>query len=128
MIKGRKLQHIGIACTDVEVAAVWYQEHLGFEVSGCFPGSPYNCYFLKNGDTVYEIYQDDNLDPAVQGKIDHVSFESNDVEADYEFCVKNGYEFATDGIEELPQFFDNGFRYFKIKSPTGEQIEFGQII
>ena len=47
---------------------------------------------------------------------------------DYKFCVEAGYEICTNGIEEIPRFWDNGFRYFKIVSPTGEQIEFGQIL
>ena len=128
MIKGRKLQHIGLACSDVETNAKWYQDVLGFEVLACFPGPKHKCYFLKNGDTVYEMYQNDALDPMVQGKIDHIAFESNDIEADYKFCVEAGYEICTNGIEEIPRFWDNGFRYFKIVSPTGEQIEFGQIL
>ncbi|MGI6668996.1 MAG: VOC family protein [Acetivibrionales bacterium] len=81
MIKKRKMQHIGIACTDVEKAAKWYQEHLGFEVVGCFPVVKHNCYFLKNGTAVYELYQVDDMDPAVQGKVDHIAYESNDIEA-----------------------------------------------
>ena len=98
------------------------------QVLACFPGPKHNCYFLKNGDTVYEMYQNDALDPMVQAKIDHSAFESNDIEADYKFCVEAGYEICTNGIEEIPRFWDNGFRYFKIVSPTGEQIEFGQIL
>ena len=128
MIKGKKFQHIGLAYTDVEAAAKWYQEHLGFVVTGCFPGPKHNCYFMENGGAVYEIYQQDDLAPAVQGKIDHIAFDSDDIEADYRFCVEAGYEFTTNGIEDLPQFFDNGYRYFKIKSATGEEIEFGQIL
>ena len=128
MIKGRKLQHIGLACSDVETNAKWYQDVLGFEVLACFPGPKHNCYFLKNGDTVYEMYQNDALDPMVQGKIDHIAFESNDIEADYKFCVDAGYEICTNGIEDIPDRWEKGCRYFKIVSPMGEQIEFSQVL
>jgi hypothetical protein len=37
-----------------------------------------------------------------------------------------GYTITTNGIEALPTFWDNGCRYFKILSPTGEQVEFSQ--
>ena len=126
MIKGRKLQHIGLACKDVEANAKWYQEVLGYEVIGCFGGGPHNVYFLKSGETVYEMYQVDSLPEAVQGKVDHIAFDSYDIEADYKFCVEQGYQICTNGIEEIPRFWDNGFRYFKILSPCGEQIEFSQ--
>lgn len=128
MIKGRKFQHIGVATTDVEKDVKWYVEHLGFEITHHFQSPAYNCYFIKNGEAVYELFEVRDLDPKVQGKVDHIAFYTDDVDADYAFCVKQGYEFTTNGIEELPKFFDNGFRYFKIKSPTGEEIEFGQIL
>ncbi len=128
MIKNRKFQHIGLACTDVEAAVKWYQDHLGFKVTHCFPAGKHNAYFLEGNGIVYEIYQVDGMPEAVQGKVDHVAFDSDDVEADYKYCMEKGYEFTTNGIEELPQFFAKGFRYFKIKSVTGEEIEFGQIL
>ncbi len=128
MIKGRPLQHIGVACADVEANAKWYQEVLGFECQARFFNNGHNVYFLKNGPAVYELYQEDGLDAAVQGKVDHIAFDSYDIEADYAFCLAQGYKIATNGIEELPNFWEKGFRYFKIVSPCGEQIEFGQIL
>lgn len=127
MIKGRRLQHIGVACTDVEAAVKWYQEELGFQVTGCF-AAKHNCYFIQGGGAVYELYQVDGMDPALVGKVDHIAYDSYDVEADYDFCRKAGYSFTTDGIEELPQFFSHGYRYFKIRSATGEEVEFGQVL
>jgi lactoylglutathione lyase len=59
-------------------------------------------------------------------KIDHISLVSTDIEADYRFCVSQNYIISTDGIENIPNFWDHGIRYFKIVSPTGEQIEFCQ--
>lgn len=128
MIKGRKMAHIGLACADVEANAKWYQEVLGFTVLGRFLGAAHPVYFLKNGETVYELYQVDGMDEAVRGKIDHVAYVSSEIEADYRFCVEAGYEFSTDGIETWPQFFENGCRDFKIKSPCGEEIEFSQVL
>ena len=130
MLKGRALDHIGLACKDVEANAKWYQEVLGFEVAGKFFGAPGRppVYFLKNGTTMYEMYQNDNLDPMLQGKIDHISYVSTDIEADYDYAVKQGYQITTNGIEAIERFWANGCRYFKILSPCGEQIEFNQIL
>ena len=124
-IKGRDLDHIGLAVTDVEAAREWYVSVHGFTVIGTFDcGIGHNVYFIKNGTTVYELYQDDSLPADARGKIDHISYLSYDIDADYAFAVKSGYTVTTNGIEELPTFWAHGCRYFKILSPTGEPIEF----
>lgn len=127
MIKGRKLDHIGLAVTDLEASKNWYCDVLGFEVIGHFYAGDTPAYFIKNGDTVYEMYEE-AIDEAVQGKIDHISFVSNDIEADYAYCQKQGYTICTDGIEGIPTFWEKGCRYFKLLTPTGEQVEFCQIL
>ena len=73
MIKNRKMDHIGLAVTDLNAAAKWYMDVLGFERIGAFvapDGTPVN--FLKSGDLVYEIYQPAG-GVAAPGKIDHFS-------------------------------------------------------
>lgn len=128
MIKNRKMDHIGLAVTDLEASKNWYCDVLGFEVIGhFFDGPDVPVYFIKSGDVVYEMYPED-LPEALQGKIDHISYVSTDIEADYAFCKEQGYAIATDGIEELPTFWEKGCRYFKLASPTGEQVEFCQIL
>ncbi len=127
MIKGRKLDHIGLAVTDLEASKAWYCDVLGFEVIGHFHAGDTPAYFLKSGDTVYEMYEEP-IPEAVQGKIDHIAFVSNDIEADYAYCVAQGYPIATDGIEAIPTFWEKGCRYFKLATPTGEQVEFSQIL
>lgn len=129
MIKGRALDHIGLACTDVEAAKNWYVETLGFRVIGAFDcGKEQPAYFVTGSGVTYEMYQDDDLSDAAKGKIDHISYISCDIEADYAECVAKGYTITTNGIEALPAFWENGCRYFKILSPTGEQVEFNQIL
>ncbi|MCB7304222.1 VOC family protein [Bariatricus massiliensis] len=131
MIKNRPLDHIGLAVSDVEADAVWYQEVLGLSVKGKFQNPEgRNVYFLStaDGSVTYEMYQDDSLAAGAKGKIDHISYVSNDIEADYKFCVNAGYDICTDGIEGIPNFWKQGCKYFKIKSPTGEQVEFCQVL
>ena len=127
MIKGRKLDHIGLAVTDLEASKKWYCDVLGFEVIGHFHAGSTPVYFLKNGDTVYEMFEAE-LPEAVQGKINHISFVSQDVEADYAYCVEQGYTVCTDGIEGIPTFWEKGIRFFKLLTPTGEQVELCQIL
>ena len=111
MIKNRPLDHIGLAVSDVEADAVWYQEVLGLSVKGKFQNPEgRNVYFLStaDGSVTYEMYQDDSLAAGAKGKIDHISYVSNDIEADYKFCVNAGYDICTDGIEGIPNFWKQG--------------------
>ena len=127
MIKNRPLGHIGLATTDLEATAKWYEEVLGFQEIGAFTtpdGVPVR--FLRSGDTVYGIFQPKE-GPAAPGHIDHYSYASSDIEADFRFCQEQGYTFEEPRISFLP-FWEKGCRYFKILSPSGEAIEFCQIL
>lgn len=130
MIKNRKLDHIGLPVNDIETAANWYREVLGFKLIGDFVAPDgTKCKFMKNGDIVYEIYQPvGGVKEEVTGKIDHFSYQSTDIEKDYEFCKRQGYKIITNGIEEIPTFWNHGCRYFKIESPTGEAVEFCEVV
>ena len=128
MIKNRALGHIGLAVTDLEAAVNWYVETLGFEVIGRFQtGEGVPICFIKSGDIVYEVFQPLN-GPVAPGKIDHFCFVSEDIEADYRYCVEKGYSFEKEGIQSLPTLWERGVRFFKIMSPTGEAVEFCQIL
>ena len=127
MIKGKMMDHIGLATNDVEADARWYVDVLGFEVAGKFVNNGDTVYFLQGKDVMYEMFPAHPLLPeGVRGKIDHFSFRSEDIEKDYAFCVEQGYKITTDGIEGIAAFWEKGVRFFKIESPTGEQIEFCQ--
>lgn len=130
MIKGRPLDHIGLATNDIKATTDWYVKVLGFEQFGDFvapDGTP--CKFIRGKDAVYEIFQPVNgIDPAVEGKIDHISFKSDNIEKDYEFCMKAGLKCTTGGVQTIATFWEKGCRYFKVASPSGEEIEFCQII
>lgn len=127
MIKNRTLGHIGLATNDIEATVKWYIEELGFKLTGDFKapnGVPIQ--FIQSGDIIYEVFQP-HEGAAAPGKIDHFCFNSDDIEADYKYCVEKGYAFDTDGIEDLP-IWEKGARYFKILSATGEIVEFCQIL
>ena len=130
MFKKRKHDHIGLGTNDIEATAKWYEDVLGFEEYGrCVAPDGTPCRFLTDGYLNYEIFQPVNgIDPAVVGKIDHISFVSDDIEADYAAAVQEGHRCTTDGIEQSPTAWKRGCRYFKIATATGEEIEFCQIL
>ncbi len=124
MLKGRSLDHIGIASIDVEADVRYYVEVLGFRIIGHFG----ECYFIQNGGVTYEIYNGKEQPEAAIGKIDHIAYTSRDIEQDYAYALEQGYEITTQGIESIDRFWDHGIRYFKIRTPGGEQVEFNQIL
>ena len=128
MITNRPLGHIGLGTNDIEATVNWYIDVLGFKLIGDFKsplGEPIK--FIKSNDIIYEIFQPIG-GAAAPGKIDHFSFASKDIEADYQYCIEKGYTFEEEGIQDLPTVWERGVRYFKIMSPSGEPVEFCQIL
>ena len=129
ILENRRQGHIGLATNDLEKDREWYIS-LGFRETGSFltPAGEKVC-FLDNGYTVYEMYQPCRpVAGSGAGKIDHLSFVSHDIEADYKTALEQGYQICTNGIEQIETFWKKGIRYFKLESPTGEMIEFCQIL
>ena len=130
MLKNKKHDHLGMATNNLDKLVAWYVDELGFEVFGeCVAPDGTPIKFIRNGDLKYEIFQPaGGADPDTIGRIDHVSYASDDIEKDYKYCVEKGYEILTDGIEGIDSAWEKGCRYFKIKGPDGEAIEFDQIL
>ena len=116
MLTNAKFQHLGFATPDIDTTVKFYTEDLGFEVihRTATPDGLTPIVFIRNGAMTYEVYE--------------VAYDSTDIEADYKKAVDGGYKITTSGIEGIPTVFDNGVRYFKIAGPSGEEVEFCQIL
>ena len=92
MIKNRALDHLGMAVDSVEAAKEFYTTVLGGTLEGTFfcEGDPNPVYFIRVGETLYEIYQEAVAEGA-RGKIDHVAYVSENIEADFAYCTEKGY-------------------------------------
>jgi len=130
MLKGRAHDHVGMATNDLEKTVKWYVDVLGFEEFGsCAAPDGTPIIFIRNNDIKYEIFQPiGGIDPALDGKLDHMSFLSDDIEKDYKYCMDMGYECTTGGIQGIETAWKNGCRYFKIKAPGMGEVEFDQIV
>lgn len=130
MFKNRKHDHIGLGTNDLEATVNWYQEVLGFHEYGrCTAPDGTPVRFLTDGYLNYEIFQPvSGVKKELEGKIDHISFMSEDIEKDYSDAVKAGFTVTTNGVETMPDAWTNGCRYFKVRTPSNEEIEFCQII
>ena len=117
------LQHVGIPTNDIAKTIAFY-EALGFRIVHRKDNRGEDVAFLKMGDLVLEIYQNHKA-VGISGAIDHIALNVTDVEEARR--IADGLKL--DVIEEgqLP-FWENGVRYFTVRGPNGEKVEFNQYL
>lgn len=128
------LQHLGIPAVDLQESIRWYKEVLGFELieEKNIPEQPCHAAFVKKGNLVIELYQEDAA--AIQevagrkhGHVDHLALNVQDVKAAFEEMKKTGCTMLDTEIQSLP-FFKNGVAWFTVLGPNGEKVEFNQFL
>ena len=117
------LQHVGIPTNDIAKTIAFY-EALGFRIVHRKDNRGEDVAFLKMGDLVLETYQNHKA-VGISGAIDHIALNVTDVEEARR--IADGLKL--DVIEEgqLP-FWENGVRYFTVRGPNGEKVEFNQYL
>lgn len=130
------LQHVGIPVTDLERSKVFYAR-LGFvEVMRTdLPGASeaIQVAMMRHEQLTLELYQ---LDPEerqaiakrVDGHLDHLALDVMDIEQAYREICAAGLQVLEDSAPVYLPFWEQGVRYFTIRGPDGEKIEFNQIL
>ena len=130
-----KIQHIGIPAHDLEISIPFY-ERLGFEnvmeSPFEFDGGYGTCVMMKNHEVIVELYQmpEKQLAEIKQrknGHIDHFAIDVADVDLAFDTLKQAGFEMLESTPTFLP-FWKNGTWFFNVKGPSGETIEFNQIL
>lgn len=121
------IQHIGIPTNDIETTIQFYGK-LGFEIALRTNNEETNekVAFLKLGSLVIETYEN-KVAKMETGAIDHVAIDVKDVEKVYELVNQAGLNTTQDIVHFLP-FWANGVKFFTIKGPNREKIEFSQYL
>ncbi|RGG58871.1 VOC family protein [Blautia sp. AF19-10LB] len=109
------IQHVGIPTKDMDATKKFYED-LGFETAFETVNDEARVCFLKMHNLVMEVYESEDAAGKI-GAIEHVY---------KEICDKN-MNTLQDEIHFLP-FWDNGVRFFTIKGPNEEKIEFSQFL
>lgn len=119
------IAHVGIPTNDLEKTKQFYNA-LGFETT-------YEVYnetekekvaFLQLGDYCIETFE--NRQAAMrEGAYQHVALNVDDVESLFQELKEKNYEVIHDEIQFLP-FWTKGVRFFMVKGPNKETIEFCQ--
>lgn len=135
MVHIKGLQHIGILVPDVEAAARWYIEKSGFHKKAEFMASGSRVIFVyspESGVLCELIQRPEGSSEAREieekgGRIDHIAYEVEDLEQEFEEARACGMEII-EGIEQVPEFWENGFAYFLVYSSGGEKVEYCRVL
>jgi catechol 2,3-dioxygenase-like lactoylglutathione lyase family enzyme len=127
--------HLGVPVTDLEQSKAFYRQ-FGFEeiAYGELPvGTDKKRISMieKDGFSI-ELYQLvgealEEIKTRKDGLIDHIALKVLDADQAYQDLKNAGYDI----IEEAPVFlplFERGVKYFMVRGPMGEKIEFNQVL
>ncbi len=129
------IQHLGIPVSDLDRSVKFY-ESLGFKrvLSSEVIEKEGNVQvaMMQHNNAIIELYQLygtelEELKSRTDGHIDHIAFNVKDIDKAFEEIKAAGFE----TIEDKPVFLDfwkNGCKYFAIRGPEGEKLEFNEIL
>ena len=132
----RGLQHIGLPVTNLERSKAFYAQ-LGFvEVMRTdLPraAEAVQVAMMQQAGLTIELYQLDleerqELARRADGHIDHIALDVKDIEQAYNEIRAVGLQILEDDAPVFLPFWEHGVKFFTIRGPDGEKIEFNQIL
>jgi len=130
------LQHLGIPVTNLERSKDFYAQ-LGFTEAMRTDIQPQSevirVAMLQHENFTIELYQLGQEDlqeiaKRADGHIDHVALNVLDIEQAYAEIKAAGLEILEDNAPVYLPFWEHGVKYFTVRGPDGEKIEFNQIV
>ncbi len=123
----RKIEHVGIMVSSLEVSIPFYENIVGLKHTETLThtNGVIRLAFLSfqsSSETEVELIEGFTGELAKAGRVHHVAFTVDDIEAEFERIR------AADvaGLDEAVITLPNGSRYFFFDGPDGEAIEFFQ--
>ncbi len=130
------LQHLGLPVTDLERSKAFYSQ-LGFVEAMRTDllrdtGNIHVAMMEHEGFTI-ELYQlpeqeRQAIAKRTDGHIDHIALDVMDIEQAYAEICAAGLEVLEDDAPVYLPFWSQGVRYFTVRGPDGEKVEFNQIL
>ena len=138
LLKGnlRGLQHIGLPVTNLERSKAFYAG-LGFvEVMRTDLPSASEAVQVAmmhhEGLTIelYQLEQEERQEIArrADGHLDHIALDVMDIEQAYQEIRTAGLEILEEPAPVFLPFWEKGVKFFTIRGPDGEKVEFNQIL
>lgn len=133
----RGLQHLGLPVSNLKNSVNFYAS-LGFKriMTSCIKVPEENdaiqVAMMEQNGVIIELYQvtrkqKEDLKDRKDGPVDHIAFDVKDVEKAFLELKYAGFAM----IEEKPvflNFWEKGCKYFAIRGPDGEKLEFNEIM
>lgn len=125
-LKIEGLAHCAIFVQDLKKAEEFYCGILGFEKIYLYRE---NTLFVKRGTMVFELIGD-GVDHRLNnaGEIRHLAMACKNISEVYEHLLSQGVSIEEPGLVHLPDFGDNGCKYFLFRGPEEERLEFQEIL
>ncbi|MCD1261509.1 VOC family protein [Paenibacillus athensensis] len=122
-----KMEHVGVMVADLEASIRFYEQVIGLTLKGTLlhTNGVIRLAFLgfgSAGETEVELIEGYNAGLPVEGKVHHLAFTVDDIDAEYARIVELGLKGVDESITTLP----NGSQYFFFDGLDGERIEFFQ--
>jgi catechol 2,3-dioxygenase-like lactoylglutathione lyase family enzyme len=128
-------QHLGLPVTDINRSEAFYSR-LGFKTAMKTElpsdGDAVKVVMMELKGFVLELYQLTGNELAevrtrADGHIDHFALNVQDIDRAFADVRASGLTALEDAPVFLP-FWDKGVKYFSMRGPDGEKVEFNQII
>lgn len=132
----RGLQHLGLPVTNLERSKAFYAQ-LGFTEAMRMDIQPNSetirVAMMEHESFTIELYElgpEERMEIATRsdGHIDHVALDVLDIEQAYVEIKAAGIEILEDNAPVYLPFWKNGVKYFTVRGPDGEKVEFNQIL
>lgn len=120
------VQHIGIPTKNLPATKDFFKKLDFQELLETFHDGTKKVAFMKLHNLMIEAYETEEATGKV-GAIDHIAIDVKDIEAVHKHVTELGLNPTNEVIHSLP-FWDNGIKYFTIKGPNEEKVEFSQIL
>jgi catechol 2,3-dioxygenase-like lactoylglutathione lyase family enzyme len=130
------LQHLGLPVTDLERSKAFYAQ-LGFTEAMRMDIQPHadviRVAMMQQENFTIELYQlgeekRQEIAKRADGHIDHVALNVLDIEKAYAEIKSAGLEILEADAPVFLPFWEHGVKYFTVRGPDGEKVEFNQIL
>jgi lactoylglutathione lyase len=128
------MQHLGLPVMDLERSLAFYSE-FGFVTTlrADLPGQPdpIRVAMLEKDGLTIELYQLPNSEREAiasrhDGHIDHIALDVLDIDGALAELVAAGFEILENDAPVFLPFWSKGVRFFTVRGPDGEKVEFNQ--
>ena len=130
----RGMQHLGLPVTDLERSHAFYMQ-LGFVTALRTdldqPDGQVRVAMLEKDGLTIELYQlpgaeREEIAARRDGHIDHIALDVQDIEGALVELKAAGFEILEEDAPVFLPFWSRGVRFFTVRGPDGEKVEFNQ--